>query len=363
MKKIILCGLLILSLVGCGNNNSKSGVTFAPKEQQTIVTRRPVSEVNPAQFAGKVKLMVVLAEDTDAMVAELLRNRLIQLCATYGVGAIDGSPSIIITPQLVEITHNKTATVPSKEQITYDFTLYVANLVTGDIYGSVQQRLVGVGDSEELALRNAVSNIPIQNAAVEDMLRKADEQIITYYNAHGETILVEAQAYIAAQQLEPAMALLNSIPKACAELYQKAMPIKADLLAKSMVAHADECLSKMRAALGASSPEVGGYCPEAMAYYAMIPTGTSARKEADALYASYVAQLKPEAKQQWEREQRNWDAEQQALLRRHELNLCQEEMAAKIAIDGQKSLLDKYKNDSAFSKMGAFWKFFYRGKE
>ena len=38
-------------------------------------------------------------------------------------------------------------------------------------------------------------------------------------------------------------------------------------------------------------------------------------------------------------------------------------MAAKIAIDGQKSLLDKYKNDAAYGKMGAFWKFFYRGKE
>lgn len=362
MKKSILCGLLMLSLVGCGNNNSKNGVQFAPKEQQTVVTRRPIAAVSPAQFAGQIKLMVALAEGTETSVADLLRNKLIQLCATYGVGTIDGAPSIIITPQLVEINHNKTATVPSKDQITYDFTLYVANLATGDVYGSVQQRLVGVGDSKELALRNAVSNIPVQSVAVEDMLCKAEEQILAYYTTHGEAVLSEAKAYMAAQQLEPAMTLLNSIPQACTELYQKAMPIKADLLVKSMVAHADECLSKMRAALGASSPEVGGYCPKAMAYYAMIPAGTPARKEADAHYASYVAQLKPEAKQQWEREQRNWEAEQQALRRKHELNLYQEEMAAKIAIDGQKSLLDKYKNDSAYSKMGAFWKFFYREK-
>lgn len=356
-------GLFLLLFAGCGNNGSKGSVTFAPKEQQTIVTRHPVAEVSPAQFAGKVKLMVALAADTDAAVAELLRNRLIQLCATYGVGAIDGAPSLIITPQLVEMHHNKTATVPSKEQITYDLTLYVANLVTGDVYGSVQQKLVGVGDSATLALRNAVANIPTQSTAVEEMLRKAEEQILVYYNTYGETVLAEAQAYMAAQQLEPAMALLNSIPQACTELYQKAIPIKTELLAKSMVAHADECLVKMRAALGASSPEIGGYNSEAMAYYAMIPAGTPARKEADALYASYVAQLKPEAKQLWEREQRNWEAEQQALLRKHELNLYQEDMAAKIAIDGQKSLLDKYKNDAAYGKMGAFWKFFYRGKE
>ena len=363
MKRTILLGLSILLLTGCGNKGSKGSVTFAPKEQQTIVTRHPVAEVSPAQFAGKVKLMVVLAADTDAAMAELLRNRLIQLCATYGVGAIDGAPSIIITPQLVELHHNKTATVPSKEQITYDLTLYVANLVTGDVYGSVQQKLVGVGDSAALALRNAVANIPTKSSVVEEMLRKAEEQILAYYNTHGETILAEAQAYIAAQQLEPAMALLNSIPQACTDLYQKAMPIKAELLAKSMVAHADECLVKMRAALGTATPDLGGYCPEAMAYYAMIPTGTPARKEADALYASYVSQLKPEAKQLWEREQRNWEAEQQALLRKHELNLYQEDMAAKIAIDGQKLLLDKYKNDANHNKMGSFWKFFYRGKE
>ncbi len=363
MKTTILMGLFLLLFAGCGNNGSKGSVTFAPKEQQTIVTRHPVAEVSPAQFAGKVKLMVALAADTDAAVAELLRNRLIQLCATYGVGAIDGAPSIIMTPQLVEVNHNKTATVPSKDQITYDLTLYVANLITGDLYGSVQQKLVGVGDSATLALRNAVANIPTQSTAVEEMLRKAEEQILVYYNTYGETVLAEAQAYMAAQQLEPAMALLNSIPQACTELYQKAIPIKTELLAKSMVAHADECLVKMRAALGASSPEIGGYNSEAMAYYAMIPAGIPARKEADALYASYVAQLKPEAKQLWEREQRNWEAEQQALLRKHELNLYQEDMAAKIAIDGQKSLLDKYKNDAAYGKMGAFWKFFYRGKE
>ncbi|MBR2026366.1 MAG: hypothetical protein IKA07_04435 [Alistipes sp.] len=363
MKRTILLSLSILLLVGCGNNGSKGSVTFAPKEPQTIVTRRPASKVNPTQFAGKVKLMVVLAEDTEASVAEMLRNRLIQLCATYGMGAIDGAPSIIITPQLVEINHNKTATVPSKEQITYDFTLYVANLATGDVYGSVQQKLVGVGDSATLALRNAVANIPTQSTAVEEMLRKAEEQILAYYNTYGESVLAEAQAYMAAQQLEPAMTLLNSIPQTCTELYQKAMPIKAELLAKSMVAHADECLVKMRAALGTATPDLGGYCPEAMAYYAMIPTSTPARKEADALYTSYVAQLNPEAKQQWDREQRNWEAEQAALKRKHELNIYQEDMAAKIAIDGQKSLLDKYKNDANHSKMGSFWKFFYRGKE
>lgn len=359
MLKYILSGIVLLLLTGCGNH-SKNRVNFAPKEQETIVTRHPALDVSPAQFAGQVKLMVAIVDETDSPTAALLRNKLIQLCAANGMGAIDGSPTIVLTPQIVEVSHNLTATIPKKHQVACDMTLYVANLATAEIYGSVQQRLLGVGDSKELALRNAVANLSVKDPATVQMLQKAEEQIIAYYNTYGDEVLAEAQAYVAVRRVEPAMTLLNSIPKACADLYKKSLPIKADLLVKGLGIRADEALTKMKASLAATNPELGGYCPEAMSYYEMIPAGTAARKEADAIYEAYIKRLNPAAKQQWEKEQRNWQAEQETLKRKHELNLYQEEMAAKIAIDGQTALLNKYKKDVANSRMGAFWRFFYR---
>jgi hypothetical protein len=84
-----------------------------------------------------------------------------------------------------------------------------------------------------------------------------------------------------------------------------------------------------------------------------------------------------------EKQQREWEAEQKRLDREaevrlveaqaaaeiqkeqnaHELAMYKEQMAAEVAIQGQTQLLEKYKKDANYNKLGRIWKLFYIGRE
>ena len=115
----------------------------------------------------------------------------------------------------------------------------------------------------------------------------------------------------------------------------------------------------------------------------MVPPNSKAKAEADALYAEYVKSLDETARKNMEKQQREWEAEQKRLDREaeiriaeanaaaqaqaeqnaHELAMYKEQMAAEIAIQGQQQLLEKYKKDASYNKLGWIWKLFYHGKE
>lgn len=380
MKRYFISAILALAIVGCGggaatqadnenegtatstvattDNAPEGAPTFAPQQKQTVVTRTPVANQldDPMRFQGSVRFMIVVPEDFDAKTAEMLQNKLMAIASVNGVGAIGGDPGMCMVPVMSLLSADVTATAPVKHKVTYNFGLYVGNNATGDIYGSVQHTIMGVGDSQELAMINAVSSISIDNAQYQQMLEQAQERVIEYINANGDTILAEAKGYLAAQKYAEAMAVLNTIPNSCTEFYAKAVELKNEVLTKEFYARGDELLAKMEAALGSSRDYISGICAEAMSYYAMIPAGTEAKAKADAVYTKYVDSLDPEAKKNWERELREWESAERELERSHELNMYKEEMAAKVAVEGQTALLAKYKADDAYSKKSLWWK-------
>lgn len=376
MKRYFAVMALALGLVGCGgaSNNSQSqqgdntvaqGPVFAPEKKETVVTRRPAS--NPMEdvmrFQGAVRFMIVVPDGFDTKTAEILQDKLMAIASVNGVGALGGDPGLAMVPTLSLLSADVTSTVPAKHKVTYNFGVYVGNVVTGDIYGSVQQSIMGVGDSRELAMINAAQSIKPTDNLYQEMLKGAQEKVIEYLEANGETLLLQAQGYADAQQYAQALAVLNTIPSCCTELYAKAAELKNTILGRELVSRADELLAKMEAALGSARDDMAGHCAEAMSYYTMIPAGTPAKERADAVYAKYIESLDPDAELNWERECREWESAEKERERNHEFNMYKEEMAAKVAIDGQTALLAKYKLDESHNKRGKFWKFFYNREE
>ena len=375
MKRYFAILALALGLVGCGggastqtqqgDNAVAQAPVFAPEKKETVVTRRPVA--NPMEdvmrFQGAVRFMIVIPEGFDQKTEEMLQNKLMAIASVNGVGAMGGDPGIAMVPVLSLLSADVTSTVPVKHKVTYNFGIHVGNVVTGDIYGSVQKSIMGVGDSRELAMINAVSSISANDNAYQQMLKEAQDKVVEYIEANGETILLQAQGYADAQQYSQALAVLNTIPSCCTELYAKAVELKNTVLGKELATRADELVAKMEAALGSEKDHITGMSAEAMSYYAMIPAGTPAKERADAIYAKYIESLDPQAKLNWERETREWESAEKERERNHEFNVYKEEMATKVAIDGQTALLNKYKHDESHNKRGAFWKFFYNREE
>lgn len=384
---IPICALMLAS---CGGNNAQKeqevqAPTFAPKQQETVVTKRPASRKvdSVLAFVGQVKLNIMLPEVLPDNSKNVLHNKMVAMTSVNGVGSVDASPILCIIPTLAETNHDITATVPAKHKIKYDFNVWVANLETGEVFASAQQDLLGIGDSEELALGNAMSAISPNDNKWQEMLKTAQDRIIDFYNTNGDRLIKEAQSYIGVNDYSKAMLILNNIPMACGEVYDRALEVKNNALDQYFQNDAEYLISKMKAYLALPRDDENGFSYDFLAVYAMVPPNSKAKAEADALYAEYVKSLDETAKKNMEKQQREWEAEQKRLDREaeirlveaqsaaqmqaeqnaHELAMYKEQMAAEVAIQGQQQLLEKYKKDASYNKLGRIWKLFYIGRE
>lgn len=392
MKKYLyFIPICLLALASCGGNGNKAeeqqaqAPTFAPKQQETVVTKRPASRKvdSVLAFVGQVKLNIMLPEGLPANSKDVLHNKMVAMTSVNGVGSVDASPILCVIPTFAEMNHDITATVPAKHKIKYDFNVWVANLETGEVFASAQQELLGIGDSEELAFGNAISAVTPNDNKWQEMLKTAQDRIIDFYNTNGDRLIKEAQGYQAVNDYSKAMLILNNIPMACGEVYDRALEAKNSVLEQFFQNDAEYLISKMKAYLALPRDDENGFSYDFLATYAMVPPNSKAKAEADALYAEYVKSLDDIAQKNMEKQQREWEAEQKRLDREaevrlveaqaaaeiqkeqnaHELAMYKEQMAAEVAIQGQTQLLEKYKKDASYNKLGRIWKLFYIGRE
>lgn len=376
---LFIIPICVLMLASCGGNNAKKeqeaqAPTFAPKQQETVVTKRPASRKvdSVLAFVGQVKLNIMLPEGLPENSINVLHNKMVAMTSVNGVGSVDASPILCIIPTFAEMNHDITATVPAKHKIKYDFNVWVANLETGEVFASAQQDLLGIGDSEELALGNAMSAISPNDNKWQEMLKTAQDRIIEFYNTNGDRLIKEAQGYIGVNDYSKAMLILNNIPMACGEVYDRALEVKNNALDQYFQNDAEYLISKMKAYLALPRDDENGFSYDFLAVYAMVPSNSKAKAEADALYAEYVKSLDEIAKKNMEKQQREAEirlvesqsaAQMQAEQNAHELAMYKEQMAAEVAIQGQQQLLEKYKKDANYNKLGRIWKLFYIGRE
>ena len=379
MKRIIVLLSALAVLYSCGNNggnnNTNEGVTFQPKQKEaTIVTKGPTMAKNvnnPLDFEGCVKLMLMLPEGLPAGSTSMLQSKMLTMTSLNNVGALDGSPIFVIVPTLAETKHDITTTPPVKHKINYAFSVYVANLEAGDVYGTVEQGLMGVGDSDELALTNAIEAINPSDEKYQQMLNSAQERIISYYEANGNRLITEAGNLASVNNYEQALTILNNIPSACS-CYDKAIAEKGEVMKKYFENNASVLIAKMKAALASPRDGEEGFSREFLALYAMVPSNSPSRKEADQLYAEYQTSLDKAAANIMARQQKEFEAamRDKELIAKIESDriaaeaaMYKEQMAAQVAIEGQTALLEKYKKDASYNKLGWLWKKLYIGKE
>jgi len=376
MKRLAIIAASTLIVCACGNNgnNRSGGVSFTPKTQETVVTKGPsIKDVNdPLSFEGCVKLMIMLPEGLPESSEALLRNKIVHITAINNVGSLDGSPIFIIVPTIAEINHDITATVPAKHKVKYTMAIYVANLKSGDIFGSVEQEMLGIGDSGELALNNAISSISPGDDKYQTMLKTAQERIFAYYEANGSSLISEAKSLAAVNNFEEAITVLNSFPKSCT-CYKNALEAKNEIQIQYFVNNGNILVSKMKAAMASPKDNEDGFSEEFTALYVMVPANSPAKKEADALYAEYQKSLDKAAMEKMARLEKEWQLQQRQIAidsamfvqgQAAQLEAYKAELNAKVAIEGQTALLEKYKKDAGYQKLGWLWrKVLYIGKE
>ena len=156
--------------------------------------------------------------------AKVMNNKLTQIASKNGVAGNSADQRFVITANLIELTKDVTPTAPPKIALTIAPTLYIGDIVTGELYASCELPAAkGVGDNETKAYLSAIKAINTNSPAVVECINEGKRKIIEYYNSQIDFILAEANSLMDSENYDEAMAKLAAVPTVCKEAYEKAL--------------------------------------------------------------------------------------------------------------------------------------------
>ena len=297
---VVLSFSVVCLFFGCTTTTQQQqGVVFQPQPKQSTMTAEQRQSALAKQrsklygfldsitYRNAVKLTIMVPKVTENFTqqsAEVLASRMIQITADNGIAGYGGDPAFVFATLFTPMQQGITSTVPAKKYTNYEVNFYVANLVTGDVFGSLSQEIMGVGDSDELACLNAVQSIQ-NNNEIGEMLRQSSEKIVNWFEANKATMIAKVNHFVQIGEYDKAYALLNSVPEAASSSFEYAQ------------VHIDEVYSMYRNQLSTSyyysmldAMSVSGqYNPEAGAYMRQIPNNAPIYATAAEAFQSYVS--------------------------------------------------------------------------
>lgn len=339
MKRTLIVLSFASVLFSCTNGSQrKQGVYYNPEPANTdlIQEDRPQYRSESNEFLetfeeSGVTLTVMspaIEGDISYESSKQITLKLLRLVTSNGIGCLGGDPTYALVPVLSLQNKGVTATVPSKMTVTYTMTLYVGNALTGEIYESTAINIMGVGNSYEKAVINAVNSIG-DNREIKQMLANASNKIINNYEKDPYAIINKANEYISKDDIDFAYLLLSSVPDAATETYALVQEYLPKVQEMFYLKHSENMLSRMKDAIAKAGMT---YNPDISAYHQLIPVGSEQRLVADKLFDEYIAKLD---------EHERLKIEQEIYMEREEM-ACQK-LEMELSIQANQKLMEAYR--------------------
>ncbi len=307
MKKKAFVGLAVLSIavvclcIGCNSNvnQQQQGVVYQPQPKQSTMTDEQRQSAIAKQRAAlngyldsinywnAVKLTIMVPKVTKNFTqqsAEVLASRMLQITAANGIAGYGGDPAFVFATLITPMQRGITSTVPAKKYTNYEVNFYVANIVTGDVFGSLSQEVMGVGDSDELACLNAMQSIQ-NNDEIKDLLRQSSEKIVNWFETNKASVVAKVNEYIQIGEYGKAYAYLQSIPEAAISCFAFAQENVDEVYARY---REQQSMAYYYAMIDAMAVE-GQYNPMAGAYMKLIPVNAQIYSTAAEAFSNYVS--------------------------------------------------------------------------
>ena len=349
VNKLLLIIALACICFACGNKTAfnpqekEDGLSNAEREK-LIEQRR--AQANATVFdeiannEGKIKVTVLVPDEEGLGTAEQhqLENKMIQMATLNGIGGLGGNPRFVLAPMVNVLKEEATSTAPVRRMIKYDITFYIADIVTGTVFGSYNTQVTGVGDSKTRAFLAAFNEINPKDAAIQKFISDAQTKLVEYYKTNGANLIKEADMLAAEHKYAQAVAILGGFPGDAEPYYSEALKKSQTYFAAYLENECETTLAMMRSAMASGNTE------EALNYYKMIKAGSNCKATADNVYAELKAGV--DAKQQQE-----WEAKMAQAKADNDFRAQEAELKARVEISGNKCLLDKYKKDAAYNRL------------
>ena len=302
---IIGVALMATAIMSCGGQQ-KQGTKFAPKERESSLTdseRKAAIAQKKAELLGGLNLDTLLyshgvkfsivqpkvqGEDITQDIADRISMKLLQMACQNGISGLGENPKFVFGTEIAQTGRAATGTAPQKMTVQYQLTYKVMNAVTGDVYATATQDVMGVGSSFVEANQNFVKEIK-NTPEIQKMLQTASERIIDWYNKNVQTVKNEIETAAGKGDYDLALAIASSVPEQATAAFQYASS-KMDALTKGLMhKKAADMLGEMEAAVASSGDD---FDPSIGAYFKLIPTDTPEHAKAQELYKAYTQKCK-----------------------------------------------------------------------
>lgn len=298
----IILALVLPCLILCACNKPQQGKVYQPRQKQSAMTdeqrqaaiTQKKAEMNglldSASYQNAVKLTIwvpKVAETFPQGAAETLAARMLQITSQNGIAGYGGNPSFVLAAEVTPFEQGVTATAPAKTYIRYKVNFFVANVTSGEIFGASQQDVMGVGDSETMAMLNAMQSVASDDG-LQNMLKQSSQKIVNWYESHKSTVIGQINNYVRIGNYAKAYAMLISIPeeaKTCFEYAQKHLDEVHNLYLNQL---SNEYYQRM---LSAMAENEGCYNPTVGAYMVSIPLNAPVYAKAEKAFNEYIQRI------------------------------------------------------------------------
>lgn len=298
----IFLAFVLPCLILCACNKPQQGKVYQPRQKQSTMTdeqrqaaiTQKKAEMNglldSASYQNAVKLTIWVPKITEIFpkeAAETLGARMLQITSQNGIAGYGGNPSFVLAAEVTPFEQGVTATAPAKTYIRYKVNFFVANVTSGEIFGASQQDVMGVGDSETMAMLNAMQSVASDDG-LQNMLKQSSQKIVNWYESHKSTVIGQINNYVRIGNYAKAYAMLISIPeeaKTCFEYAQKHLDEVHNLYLNQL---SNEYYQRM---LSAMAENEGSYNPTVGAYMVSIPLNAPIYAKAEKAFNEYIQRI------------------------------------------------------------------------
>lgn len=332
--------LMAVAIMSCGGQQ-KQGSKFAPKERTSSLTdsdRQAAIAQKRAEVLGGLNLDTLLyshgvkfsivqpkvqGEDITQDIADRLVMKMLQMACQNGISGLGTNPTFVFGTEIAQTGRAATGTAPQKMTVQYQLTYKVMNAVTGDVYATATQDVMGVGNSFVEANQNFVKEIK-NTPEIQKMLQTASERIIDWYNQNVQTVKNQIETVAGKGDYDLALAIASSVPEQAKAAFQYASSKMNELTKGLMHKKAADMLGEMTAAVASAGDD---FDPSIGAYFKLIPTDSPEHAKAQELYKAYTEKCKArrdalEAKAERD-EQAAREFEKFKMMQDHEAELAQ----------------------------------------
>lgn len=211
---------------------------------------------------------------------------------------------------------------PQRVSQKIDFTFMIGDIIENKVFESYTFSAIGIGINENKSYINAIAKMKTNSPQFTSFVEKAKEEIIRYYAARCEQIIVEAKQQAANHDYQRAIYQLMQVPKIC-DCSEKCQTLMIEYYDAYSETTAAELLNAAKSKwAGAPNAEGAAMVADMIA---QIPAGTKIQNELDALVAEINVKLREDEKRDWEFKMQQYNDEQARQKREYKLRKEQQD--------------------------------------